>query len=383
MDYRFSEEQEMLRKTVREFLKRECPIDKIRKWDENDEFPREIFDKMRELGIMGLSTPPEYGGTAGTAIDYVIIIEELAKVSVALAFLFISCVVYGGEIISGCGSEEQKRFFLPKTAKGELVFAYGITEPNAGSDAAAAQTTAVKDGHNYVINGTKMFITGADIADYIVTLTRTDKSLPKHKGLTLFIVGTKSKGYSARPLKKLGGHGASACEVVFDNVVVPEENILGGLDGLNNGWSLLLKTLTLEHLEVAAFSLGASQTSFDAALQYAKERQQFGQPIGKFQAIGHMLAEMATELELCRQLVYYCAWLKSENLPCFKEICMAKLYATELSERNALQAMKIFGGYGYMMDYDVQRYVRDALIAPVGGGTSQIQKNMIARELGL
>lgn len=383
MDYRFSEEQEMLRKTLQGFLKRECPVDKVRKWDEDDKFPMEIFDKMRGIGIMGLSTPPEYGGMGGTAIDYVIIIEELAKVSVALAFLYISCVVYGGGIISDCGSEEQKRFFLPKTANGELVFAYGVTEPNAGSDAAAAQTTAVKDGHNYVINGTKMFITGADIADYIFTLTRTDKSLPKHRGLTLFIVDTKLKGYSARPLRKLGTHGSSACEVVFDNVVVPEDNILGGLDGLNNGWLLLLKTLTLEHLEVAAFAIGAAQTAFDAALQYAKDRQQFGQPIGKFQAIAHMLAEMATRIEPCRQFIYYCAWLKSEEMPCFKQICMAKLYATELLEDTALKAMKIFGGYSYMMDYDIQRYVRDALIAPIGGGTSQIQKNMIARELGL
>lgn len=383
MDFKFSEEQEMLRASVRNFLKKECPIEKIRKWDEEDKFPIEVFSKMKDLGILGLSTPAEYGGMGGSAMDYVIIIEELAKVSLSLTFFFVSCVIFGGELFSDCGSEEQKKRFLPRTAKGELLFAYGITEPNAGSDAAAAQTTATKQENNYVLNGTKMFITGADIADYIFTLTRTDKNVPKHEGLTLFLVDTKSKGYSTRKLKKLGVHGFSTCEVIFDNVVVPEANIIGGLEGLNNGWSMLLKTLTLEHLQVAAFALGACQTSFEVALQYAKDRQQFGRPIGKFQAIAHILAEMATEIELCKQFVYYCGWLKSQNLPCFKETCMAKLYATELMEKNALKAMKIFGGYGYIMEYDVQRYVRDALIAPTGGGTSQIQKNMISKALGL
>jgi len=383
MDYRFTEQQEMLRKTVRDFVRKECSIDRMRKLDEEDEFPRDIFDKMRQLGIMGASVPLEYGGAGGNAIDHVIVIEELAKASAAIAHLYISCAIFGSAMIQECASEEQKRFFLPRTANGELFYALGLTEPNAGSDTAAAQTTAISDGDNYIINGIKTFITMADIADYILTLTRTDKSLPKHRGLTMFVVDTKSPGYSTTKLKKLGMHGASTNEVVFDNVVVPKGNILGGLDGLNSGWSLLLKTLNVEHLSVASFALGSAQTPFDIALQYAKERQQFGQPIGKFQAIGHMLAEMATEIELCRQLLYYCAWLKSEDLPCFKEISMAKFYATELSERSALKAMKIFAGYGYMMDGDAQRYLRDALSAAIGGGTSQIQKNMIARQLGL
>jgi len=382
MDFKFTEEQEMLRNTVREFLNKECPKESVREWDEEGEMPAHVIEKMKGLGIMGLFVPVEYGGAGGSPIDYSIVLEELGRGCGALAAHYVEGVIYGGAIIQECGSTEQKQFFLPKFAKGELIFSYGITEPDSGSDAAAAKTAAVQDGDNFIINGTKMFITGADRTDYVVTLTRTDKNLPKHQGLTLFLVDTKSKGYSATPLKKLGGI-ESACEVVYDNVVVSKENILGGPEGLNNGWKLLLKTLELEHIELAAIAVGGAQAAFDDALQYAKEREQFGQPIGKFQAISHMLAEMAVELHLARLATYHCAWLKSENMPCYTEVCMAKLYATEVATRMSLRAMEIFGGYSYMMEYDIQRYLRESFIGLIGGGTRQIQKNMIARALGL
>jgi alkylation response protein AidB-like acyl-CoA dehydrogenase len=382
MDFRFTKEQEMLRGTIRALIKKECPKELIREWDRRKEVPVEIIQKFKNLGLTGVSIPEKYGGTGGNAIDFCIVTEEISKVSVIEGF-FAQCMGYGSIIIGDCGNEEQKQLYLPEIAKGNLLFSYGITEPNAGSDAAAARTMAVASGDNYVINGNKMFISGADVADYIVTLVRTDKSLPKHKGLTLFIIDRKLDGYSAKPLEKLGGNCLSACEVVFDNLIVPAKNILGGSGELNNGWNQFLKTLELEHIQLAAGALGGMQTSFEDALQYAKEREQFGQPIGKFQAISHLLAEMAIKIEACRWLTYHAAWLKSEKMPCFKECSISKIYTTESYRDISLQTMQIFGGYGYMMEFDAQRHLRDSLIGWLGGGTSQIHKNMIARSLGL
>jgi hypothetical protein len=241
----------------------------------------------------------------------------------------------------------------------------------------------VEKGDHFILNGSKMFITLADKADYTITLARTDSSVAKHKGLSLFIVDTKSKGYSARAIKKMGGFTDTTCEVVYDNVEVPKSHVLGGPEAVNRGWQLLISTLETEHLEVAANSLGYAQVAFDDALQYAKERNAFGQPIGKFQAISHMLAEMAVDLHLARLCVYQLAWLRDTNKPCFKESCMAKLVATECWTNMAHRAMQVFGGYSLMYEYDAQRYLRDSYILLIGGGTRQIQKNMIAKALGL
>ena len=384
MDFQLSEHQEMLKSTVREFVARECPRQMVRKWDEEHVFPKEVFDKLRKLGLMGVITPTEYGGMGGSIMDYTIIVEELARSSFwGLASYFNAVIMYGADMILHCGNEEQKKHYLPKLARGELLFAYGITEPDSGSDAAAARTMATEQGDNFVLNGTKMFITLADKADYTITLARTDKNASKHKGLSLFIVDTKSKGYSANPLRKMGGFTDTTCEVVYDNVVVPKSNVLGGPEAVNFGWQLLISTLETEHLEVAANSLGYAQATFDDALAYAKERKAFGQPIGKFQAISHMLAEMAVDLHLARLCVYQLACLRDANKPCFQEACMAKLTATECWTSMAHRAMQIFGGYSLMYDYDIQRSLRDSYILLIGGGTRQIQKNMIAKSLGL
>ncbi|RPJ62926.1 MAG: acyl-CoA dehydrogenase, partial [Dehalococcoidia bacterium] len=323
-------------------------------------------------------------GMGGSIIDYAVVCEEIARSGCwGLASYFNSVIMYGADMILHCGNEEQKQYYLPKLAKGELLFAYGITEPDSGSDAAAAKTMAVEQGDHFVLNGTKIFITLADKADYTITLARTDKDAPKHKGLSLFIVGTKSSGYTARPLKKMGGFTDTTCEVVYDNVIVPKTHVLGGPEAINFGWPLLLSTLETEHLEVAANSLGYAQAAFDDALAYAKERYAFGQPIGKFQAISHMLAEMAVDLNLARLSVYQLAWLRDAGKPCFKEACMSKLAATECWTNMAHRAMQIFGGYSLMYEYDIQRYLRDSYILLIGGGTRQIQKNMIAKALGL
>jgi acyl-CoA dehydrogenase len=384
MDFQLSEHQEMLKSTVREFVERECPKQKVRQWDEEHYFPMEVFNKLKELGIMGITIPQVYGGMGGSIMDYAVVCEELARSGFwGLASYFNSVVMYGADMILHCGNEEQKQHYLPKLAKGELLFAYGITEPDSGSDAAAARTMAVEQGDHFILNGTKMFITLADKADYTITLARTNKDAPKHKGLSLFIVDTKSKGYSARPLKKMGGFTDTTCEVVYDNVAVPKSHVLGGPEAVNFGWQLLLSTLETEHLEVAANSLGYAQAAFDDALAYAKERHAFGQPIGKFQAISHMIAEMAVDLHLARLCVYQLAWLRDANKPCYKEACMAKLVATECWTNMAHRAMQVFGGYSLMYEYDIQRYLRDSYILLIGGGTRQIQKNMIAKSLGL
>lgn len=384
MDFEFSEQQEMLRATVREFVEKECPRNLVRKWDEEHVFPMEVFEKLKALGVMGVFIPAQYGGMGGNIVDYTIVTEELARSTCwGLASYFNAVIMYGADMILNCGDEEQKKYFLPKCATGDLLFAYGITEPDSGSDAAAARTTAVEQGDHFVLNGNKMFITLADKADYTITLARTDKNLPKHKGLTLFLVDTKSKGYTAKKLNKMGGFTDTTCEVIYDNVKVPKSNVLGGPEAVNRGWQLLISTLETEHLEVAANSLGYAQAAFDDALQYAKERNAFGQPIGKFQAISHMLTEMAVDLHLARLCVYQLAWLRSANKPCYKESCMAKLVATECWTNNAHRAMQIFGGYSLMYEYDIQRYLRDSYILLIGGGTRQIQKNMIAKALGL
>lgn len=381
MDFAFNEEQKMLRKTVQEFVNRDCPRELVRKLDEKDEFPRQLFEKLADMGITGIGIPEEYGGQGGDITDVAIMTEELSKRYPALSWVLGLSLLYGGDMIYRSGSEQQKKFYLPKIAKGELLFSFALTEPDAGSDAANQHTTAVRDGDNYIINGTKIFITGGYESDFIMTMTRTDK--PKYKGLTYFLVSTESKGFNKRKLDKLGYKGSSACELVYDNVAVPEENILGGPEGLNNGWKYMVDLLNDERVLLAAGGLGIAEAAYEDALQYAKERVQFGQPIGKFQAIAHMLVEMATKIEAARLLTYEAAWLITQNMPYAKECSMAKYYATEIAKEVSLQGLQIFGGYGYMMDCDMQRYVRDAILLPIGGGTTEIEKNIIASMIGL
>lgn len=383
MDFSLSIEHRMLQESIREFLKKECPMERVRELDENDEFPIEIFNKMKPLGLTKLNIAEEYGGMGRDILGAIIVVEELSKRYPALGWLYVMSAFYGGVNIGQNGNEKQKQQLLPKIAQGDILFSYALTEPNVGSDAAAVETTATKNKDGFKLNGTKTLITGADHADYILTLTRTDPNVPKHKGLTMFVVDRKKQGLEITPLTKLGYKGSSVCEVVFDEVELSAEDVLGGASCINNGWSQLLATLDVEHLEIAACSVGLAQGAFDEAIKYAKKREQFGQPIGRFQAIQHMLAEMATGIQTARLLLYYTTWLIEQNKPCSLESAMAKYYASEVAKQVSLQGMEIFGGYGYIMDYDIQRFVRDALVLPIGGGTSQILKNIIAGRLGL
>lgn len=301
----------------------------------------------------------------------------------ALSWTYCDSVFFGGEIISKLGNEEQKSEFLPKLILGEILFCYGLTEPNAGSDTAAIQTFAARNGSEFVINGSKVFISGASECDYMLLLARTDREAPKHKGLSFFIVDTKSRGYSARPIEKVGVHGSDTCEVVFDDVRVPEKLLLGGREKLNEGWKQLLSTLEVEHIHVAAEGVGIAQGALDKIIAYVKERSQFGKPISSFQVVQHQIADLATEVLNSRLLTYYAAGLAQEGKPCWMESAMAKLYATEIAKKVSLAGVQLHGGYGYTMEYDIQRYARDSLVMTIGGGTSEIQRNLIAKSLGL
>lgn len=381
MDFKFTEEQEMLRDTIRRFAEKEIPSEVAREIDEQDRFPHELLGKLADLGFMGINIAEEYGGQGATVIEEMIMFEELARRLPVLAWAAGNIVLYGNHIIGLNGSDEQKKKYLPKLVSGDIKFAYALTEPDAGSDAANIKTRAEYRDGCYVINGSKMFITGAGIADIIVTNTRTGEH--RTKGITVFLVDSTSKGYSAKSIKMVGHRGSNTCEVNYDDVKVSPEDILGGQKCLNQGWYQMMRLLNKERLLLSACSLGIGQGALDYALNYAKEREQFGQPIGRFQAIQHMLVDMATELEAARRLAYYAAWRETEGMECVKETSMSKYYCSEVAKRIALQGVQILGGYGYTMEYDAQRYLRDVLILSIGGGTSQIQKNIIGKQLGL
>jgi len=382
VDFYFTEEQRLLRDSVRKFLAREWSKENERECDEKGVFPFELVKKMARMGLLGTPFSEQYGGYGGNTVDFVIVLEELARIGFAAVGSYELLVGFSGQQIQYNGSTSQKAFYLPKIIQGEMICALGLTESEAGSDAAAVRTTALKRKDVYVLNGTKVFTSGATFAHRVITLARTEPQAGrKHEGLTMFIVDTVSPGFSARPIDKLGTKAIPFCEVVFEDVEVPEQEILGGEEGLNKGWEQIVRHLDNERIMLAAKHIGEGALSLSEAVHYAKEREQFGQRIIKFQGIGHTLADLATELEAARLLVYYAAWLRSRDLPCRKEAAMAKLMASEVSKKIAINGMQILGGYGYTMEFDMQRNLRNALMGTIGGGTSQIMRTLIARDL--
>lgn len=377
-------ERKAVKETIRKFVDKEYPPEAARLIDEEDRFPRDLLKKLARIGVLGVTIPEEYQGSGRDLVSAAIICEELARRSTALAWVFAESVFFGGENINSLGSREQKKYFLPGIARGEILFSYALTEPDAGSDTAAVHTFAeqVSPG-KFVINGSKIFISGAGHCDYILLLTRTKRNAAKHDGLTFFIVNRNQQGIVTRPIKKVGCHGSDTCEVMVENINADIENILGGPDYLHKGWDQLLDTLDAEHIHVAAEGVGLAQGALELALKYVNERVQFGRPIGRFQAVRHTLAEMATEVEASRLLTYHAAELAQNMESCRRESAMAKWFSTETAKKVSLQSLQLHGGYGCSMEYDVQRYVRDSLIYTVGGGTTEIQKNIIAKRLGL
>jgi len=383
MDFRFTEEQEAFRQTIRKFIERETSRELDRQLEEEGRFPFELVDKMVQTGLLGLPFPEEYGGVGGTVMDFLIAAEELAYGSEAACSIFLGPVFFAGEQIYLNGNEAQKKKFLPLIAQGKMRGAFALTEPDAGSDASAITTSAVADGDDYIINGQKTMISGADIADVIMTCTKTDKEARRYDGITLFMVPGDAEGLTIRKMKKLGNNIISTCELFFDNVRVPKENILGGPEALNQGWLQMVANLDVERIMISALYTGIAQRAYDDALAYAKERKQFGKPISQYQMVQQMLADMLVEIHASRLLTYHAAWLKQEMKPCSLEASFCKIHATETARKVTIDGMQVLGGYGYMMEYDMQRYVRNALLGTIGGGTNQIQRLIIAKLEGM
>ena len=379
MDFKFTEEQEILKKSVRNFMDKECPREYVRELDEKEEFPFELYKKMAKLGWYGLPFPEEYGGSGCGPLDFIMVGEELCRFSYEIGAGY-GVPIFNALTLLHHGSEEQKNRYIPKVVNGEMMWSIALTEPNAGSDVASLVTSAVPEGDEFVVNGQKVFITGADVANVMTMAVRTDKDLPRHKGISMLLIDPKSPGIDIRVIKTLGRKIIHATELFLEDVRVPKGNLIGELNG---GWEVLMSGLELERLFACAGYVGNAQTVVDDALEHAKQRVQFGRPIGTFQAIGHMLADMQTEVDAARLLTYRAAWMVEQGIPCIREVSMAKLFGSESLARLTNQGMQIMGGYGYSMEYDMQRYFRDARIITVSAGSSQMQRTIIARQMGL
>ncbi len=377
MDFKPTKTQVMVRKMVREFAEHElAPV--AAEFNEKAEFPWPVIKKMAKLNLMGMPIPKEYGGGGVDSISYMIGVEEISRVCGATGVIMAVHTSVGTYPIYQFGTEEQKQKFLVPLAKGEQIGAFAITEPEAGSDVAAGKTTAVKDGDEWILNGTKIFITNGGVAGSVIVMAATDPS-KGHRGLTTFIVEKGTEGFTLGSLEKTMGINASdTSELVFENCRLPAENMLGNV---GDGFKIAMMALDGGRIGIGAQALGIAQASMDESIKYSKEREQFGRPIAKFQAIQWMIADMATEIDAARYLIYRAAYLKDRVKKFSKEAAMAKMYASETARRASIKAIQIHGGYGYTKDYPVERFFRDAKITEIYEGTNEIHRIVIASEL--
>ena len=374
----FTEQHELVRKLAREFAETELTKEILDKVEEEEVFPEEILDKMAKAGFFGIKVPKQYGGQGGDARSYVIVMEEIARVS-GVASIYVSSPnsLSGGPFLLS-GNAEQKEKYLRPVVTGEKKVCFALTEPGAGSDAGGMQTTAVKDGDYSVQNGRKTVITMAPLADWAVVYAKTDMSMGT-KGISAFIVDMKQEGVSCgKPEKKMGVVGCATSDIILENVRVHKDNLLGQ-EG--KGFINAMKTLDTGRMGVAAQSIGVAQGCLDEAIKYAKERKQFGRPIAKFQAIAFMLAEMATKLEAAKNLVYKTAWLIDNGQDASMAASMAKFYASEVCNEIAAKTVQIHGGYGFIKDYKIERMFRDCRVFTIYEGTSQVQQMVISGKL--
>ncbi|WP_156289162.1 acyl-CoA dehydrogenase family protein [Oceanobacillus salinisoli] len=379
MDFELSKEQKMIQSMVREFAY-EVIRPRAIQIDQEAKFPADIFYRMGELGLLGIPFPEKYGGSGGDMVSYAIAVEEVGSVCGSTGLSYAAAVSLGASPFYYYGTEDQKQTYLKPLAKGGELASFGLTEPNAGSDAGGTKTKAVLDGDEYVINGEKCFITNASYAETFIITAVTGESDQGKKLISSLIVPADTKGVSiTSEYNKMGVRGSDTAQIVLENVRVPKENVLGEP---NKGFEQFLSTLDSGRISIGALGLGIAQAALNKALSYAKERKQFGKTISKFQAIQFKLADMAMEIELARNMVYKAAWLKDNDKPFSKEAAYAKLFASETAFRTANQAIQILGGNGYMREYEVERYLRDAKLLEIGEGTSEIQRLVIARELG-
>jgi short-chain 2-methylacyl-CoA dehydrogenase len=377
VNFDLSEEQKLLRRTVREFAEeRMAPV--AEEFDREHRFPYEIVAELAELGLMGIPIPEEYGGGGGDTLSYAIAVEELTRIDSSVAITVAAHTSLGTMPLLLYGNEEQKREWLPDLASGKKLAAFGLTEPDAGSDAGATRTTAeLRDG-KWIVNGSKIFITnaGTDISACVTITAKTGD-----EEISNLIVPNGTEGYEiSAPMRKMGWNAADTRELSFRDCQLPEGNLLGERGA---GYRQFLEILDGGRISIGAMGIGLAQGAYDLAASYARERQQFGQPIAKFQAIQFKLADMATEIEAGRGLVYKAAWLKDQGRPFAQAAAMAKLYTGELAHRVANQSLQIHGGYGYMEEYAISRLYRDQKVLEIGEGTNEVQRLVIARHLGL
>ena len=380
MDFAFTEQQELMRRTLHELLGRVCPPEYAMACDEKGEAPVEAYRALAKDGWIGVSVPEEYGGMGGNALDLAIVLETTGMHYLDLATMIFRNVCYGCDAILESGTEAQKKEFVTGTVKGDVFFAFSLTEPDAGSDAAAIITRADREEDVFRITGTKNFTSGVPIATHILVAVRTDSSGAKHDGITNFILPADAGGITWKKLALLGHRAMGTCEVHYDGVEAREADILGELGG---GWKGLMAYITTERLCLSAARTGAAAAALELALGHAKERKQFGRPIGKFQAVSHMLTEMHMLVDTARLQVYRFAWLVSQGKAGRIEAATLKLYAGEAYKKVADLGLQVMGGYGYSAEFAMERHYRDARLATIGAGTSEVQRNIIAKSLGL
>ena len=377
MDFETTEEQRQLRKTVREFAEAEIKPH-VLEWDESQVFPTAVFRTLGQIGVLGAVFPEDLGGAGYRYTDYAIVVEELARVDPSIALSAAAHVSLCTNHIFTAGSEEQKRLYIPKLATGEWIGCWSLTEPEVGSDAGGTRTSAVREGDGWVVNGIKTFTTNAHIADVCVAMAVTDRSASNH-GISAFIVEKGTPGFRfGKKENKLGMRCSPTGEVLFTDCRLPASQLCGQH---GEGFIDSLRILDGGRISIAALSVGLAQGAYEAALKYSKQRKQFSRFISEFQAIQHKLADMATDIDAARLLTWRAAWLKDSGVPVTKESSMAKLFASETAVRVANEAVQIHGGYGFIKDYPVEKFYRDAKLCTIGEGTSEIQRLIIARQL--
>jgi hypothetical protein len=377
VDFEYTPEQIHLRKSVREFAEAEI-APHVMEWDEDQIFPLEVIRKLGQLGYMGAVFPEELGGAGLGYIEYAIVIEELSRVDGSVGIIVAAHTSLCSNHIYKMGTDEQRRFYIPKLASGEWIGCWSLTEPEAGSDAAGTRTTAVNENGCWLLNGAKTFTTNAHYADVCVAMAVTDRAAAQH-GISAFIIEKNTPGFHpGKKENKLGLRASATGEVVFENCRLGPHQLLGAL---NEGFVDSLKILDGGRISIAALSIGMAQGAYDAALRYSKLRKQFGRPISEFQAIQHKLVDMAVELDAARLLNYRAAWMLDHDMRVTRESSMAKLFASEAAVRIANEAVQIHGGYGFIKDYPVEKFYRDVKLCTIGEGTSEIQRLVIARQL--
>ncbi|MCF7797857.1 MAG: acyl-CoA dehydrogenase family protein [Candidatus Marinimicrobia bacterium] len=378
MDLYLREEHIMLREMVQDFARNEVePL--AAEIDQNERFPKELIPQMAELGLLGIPFPEAYGGAGMDTMAYTLAVEELAKVDSSVAITLAAHISLGCYPIFQFGTEEQKQKYLPRLIAGEFLGCFGLTEPGAGSDAAGTKTTAVREGDEWVINGAKMFITNAGYAGTCVLTAVTNPELKGVNGISAFLVETNTPGFIVGPPeKKMGWRGSDTRALTFENLRAPADALLGPLD---NGFRQFTRALQGGRISVAALGLGLAQAALNAAVKYSNEREAFGKKIYRFEGVGFPLAELATEIEAARHLVYYASYLKDQGKDATREAAMAKLFATEVAVKATQTAVQVHGGYGYIKEFPVERYFRDAKILTIGEGTSEVQKLIIRKDL--